>query len=47
MDINKDISTNKKPSRCLTNEPFIQKILLNCLSLKIRELKSKGKILDK
>ena len=37
----------KKPPRGLTNEPFIQKILLNCLSLKIRELKSKGKIIDK
>ena len=37
----------KKPPRGLTNEPFIQKILLNCLSLKIRDLKSKGKILDK
>ena len=37
----------KKPSRGLTNEPFIQKILLNCLSVKIRDLKSKGKIIDK
>ena len=37
----------KKNPRCLTNEPFIQKILLNCLSLKIRDLKSKGKIIDK
>ena len=37
----------KKPPRGLTNEPFIQKILLNCLSLKIRDLKSKGKIIDK
>ena len=37
----------KKPPRGLINEPFIQKILLNCLSLKIRELKSKGKIIDK
>ena len=37
----------KKNPRCLTNEPFIQKILLNCLALKIRDLKSKGKIIDK
>ena len=37
----------KKPPRGLINEPFIQKILLNCLSLKIRDLKSKGKIIDK
>ena len=37
----------KKSPRGLTNEPFIQKILLNCLSLKIRDLKSKGKIIDK
>ena len=36
----------KKNPRCLTNEPFIQKILLNCLALKIRDLKSKGKIID-
>ena len=37
----------KKYPRSLINEPFIQKILLNCLSLKIRDLKSKGKIIDK
>ena len=37
----------KKPPRGLINEPFIQKILLNCLSVKIRDLKSKGKIIDK
>ena len=37
----------KKSPRSLINEPFIQKILLNCLALKIRDLKSKGKIMDK
>ena len=37
----------KRNQRYLPNEPFIQKILLNCLSIKIRDLKSKGKIIDK
>jgi RNA-dependent RNA polymerase len=37
----------KRHQRYLPNEPFIQKILLNCLSIKIRDLKSKGKIMDK
>ena len=37
----------KRHQRYLPNEPFIQKILLNCLSIKIRDLKSKGKIIDK
>ena len=37
----------KRNQRYLPIEPFIQKILLNCLSIKIRDLKSKGKILDK
>ena len=36
----------KRNQRYLPNEPFIQKILLNCLSIKIRDLKSKGKIMD-
>ena len=36
----------KRNQRYLPNEPFIQKILLNCLSIKIRDLKSKGKIID-
>ena len=36
----------KRNQRYLPNEPFIQKILLNCLSIKIRDLKSKGKIVD-
>ena len=36
----------KRHQRYLPNEPFIQKILLNCLSIKIRDLKSKGKIMD-
>ena len=37
----------KRNKRYLPIEPFIQKILLNCLSIKIRDLKSKGKIIDK
>ena len=37
----------KRNQRYLPIEPFIQKILLNCLSIKIRDLKSKGKIIDK
>ena len=37
----------KKSSRYFINEPFIQKILLNCLALKIKDLKSKGKIIDR
>lgn len=37
----------KRTQRYLPIEPFIQKILLNCLSIKIRDLKSKGKIIDK
>ena len=37
----------KRGQRYLPIEPFIQKILLNCLSIKIRDLKSKGKIIDK
>ena len=37
----------KRNQRYLPNEPFIQKILLNCLSIKIRDLKSKGKTAHK
>ena len=37
----------KRNQRYLSIEPFNQKILFNYLSIKIHDLKSKGKIIDK